>query len=105
MVYFHFLSKKLKQLRRTGLVNPFIFLTLLTVLSAQARSEGPAVNFSRGFMKFYDSGIDLTQFDGKEKILPGDYKLDIYSNRKKIDSWMIKIISADNSQGINGFVE
>lgn len=66
-----------------------------------AANEKKPVSFSQGFMHYYDSGIDLSQFDGKEKILPGDYKLTVYSNQKKIDSWPVRFIAANNEQGIN----
>lgn len=96
-----YLLRKIKSHRFTILVKPLVAMALFSSFSQEAASEGKAMTFSRGFMKYYDSGIDLTQFDGKNKILPGDYKLEVYSNRKKIDSWRVKFVLADNQQGIN----
>jgi len=81
---------------------------LLTLLCTGAHStelfateNKTHVSFSRGFMHYYDNGADLSQFDGVEKILPGEYKLEVNSNSKKIDTWTVKVIAANNAQGID----
>lgn len=96
------LYKKYK--RRNNEKNHFSQILLLAFcVSGQvyAESEKKPVNFSRGFMNFYNSGLDLTQFDGVEKIQPGDYKLDVISNSKNRGSWPITFIPAKNQQGVN----
>lgn len=98
---FPFIKKKIASPRQARLINPWVVIAVLSTLSVSAAGENQAISFSRGFMKFYDSGIDLTQFDGTDKILPGDYKLEVYSNLKKVDSWKIKFIPAKNAQGVN----
>lgn len=98
---FPFIKKEITQHQIKRLMTTWVAVAVLSSFSASAASEGQAINFSRGFMKFYDSGIDLTQFDGKDKILPGNYKLEVYSNRTKIDAWMITFVAAQNEQGIN----
>ncbi|KNC12041.1 fimbrial assembly protein [Klebsiella sp. RIT-PI-d] len=74
---------------------------LLCHSNSYAANEKKSVSFSQGFMHYYDSGIDLSQFDGAEKILPGQYKLEIYSNQKKVDSWPVRFVAANNEQGVN----
>ena len=41
-----------------------MILALCISGQVNAETEKKAVNFSRGFMNFYDSGLDLSQFDG-----------------------------------------
>lgn len=90
--------------------NKLLALSSLFVLifaasrGAYASTENKAVTFSHGFMSYYDSGIDLSQFDGIEKIMPGEYKLDVYSNRKRIDTWPVTFVAANNSQGVNACI-
>lgn len=75
----------------------------LFLCSAQlyAASEKKSVTFSQGFMHYYDSGVDLLQFDGTDKILPGEYRLEVYSNLKMVDTWSIRFIAASSEQGVN----
>lgn len=96
------LYKKYK--RRNNAINhlsQIILLALCVSGQVYAESEKKAVNFSRGFMNFYDSGLDLSQFDGVEKIQPGDYKLEVISNLKNRGTWPITFIPANNQQGVN----
>lgn len=86
------------------LLSHLIAFAIFSPLMAQAASEKKTVSFSRGFMNFYNSGIDLNQFDGTEKVLPGEYKLEVYGNNKKIDSWPVKFIAANNEQGVNACI-
>lgn len=78
-----------------------LLCTTFYCAEACALENKSSVTFSHGFMNFYDNGADLTQFDGHDKILPGDYKIEVYSNSKKIDIWPVKFIAANNEQGIN----
>lgn len=73
------------------------------VNDAQAKNKED-VTFSSGFMKFYEHNMDLTQFNGVEKILPGNYKMDVYRNDEKIDSWNVTFIAAKNAQGVNACI-
>ena len=75
-----------------------IILALCVSGQANAEAEKKAVNFSRGFMNFYNSGLDLSQFDGVDKIQPGDYKLEVFSNLRKLGTWPISFIPAKNKQ-------
>lgn len=83
-----------------------LFLVCLGGHSAEsfANENKTRVSFSRGFMHYYDNGADLSQFDGVDKILPGEYKLEVNSNLKKIDTWPVKIIAANNAQGVNACI-
>lgn len=78
-----------------------IFILGWQSIASYAAENKARVSFSRGFMHYYDNGVDLAQFDGTDKILPGEYKLDVYSNSKKKDTWPVKIIAANNPEGIN----
>ncbi|MEH3467617.1 FimD/PapC N-terminal domain-containing protein [Enterobacter roggenkampii] len=78
-----------------------MILALCISGQVNAETEKKAVNFSRGFMNFYDSGLDLSQFDGVDKIQPGDYKLEVFSNLRKLGTWPISFIPANNTQGVN----
>lgn len=78
-----------------------IILALCVSGQANAEAEKKSVNFSRGFMNFYNSGLDLSQFDGVDKIQPGDYKLEVFSNLRKLGTWPISFIPAKNKQGVN----
>ncbi|MGZ9747416.1 FimD/PapC N-terminal domain-containing protein [Enterobacter kobei] len=44
---------------------------------------------------------NLTQFDGVEKILPGKYTLEVYSNLKPVNTWTVTFVAANNEQGFN----
>lgn len=83
------------------LLSQLLALAVVMPIPVQATEGKQAVTFFRGFMDFYDSGIDLRQFDGVEKIIPGEYKLDVYGNFKKIDTLPIRFISASNAEGVN----
>lgn len=79
-----------------------VFTLVLTASSiAHAQNENKTISFSHGFMSYYDSGIDLSQFDGAAKIQPGEYKLEVYSNRQLVDTWSVTFITAKNKQGFN----
>lgn len=83
------------------LLSQLIALAVTMPLPVLAAGDKQAVTFSRGFMNLYDSGIDLNQFNGVDRIIPGEYKLDVYGNFKKIDTWPVRFISADNADGVN----
>ncbi|TKU01738.1 fimbrial biogenesis outer membrane usher protein [Citrobacter sp. wls830] len=74
---------------------------LLYTSDIYAANEKKNISFSQGFMHFYDNGTDLSQFDGVEKIIPGEYRLEVYNNLKKIDTWPVRFIAAKNAQGVN----
>lgn len=82
-----------------------LYICLSYFISAQCYADditsSENVTFEKGFMSFYNSNIDLTQFNGIDKILPGDYTLEVYSNRTRIDTWKVKFIQANNPQGVN----
>lgn len=75
----------------------------IAMVSPVALADGTnnAISFSHGFMNFYDSGIDLSKFDGANKVQPGKYKLEVYSNLKLIDTWPLTFVAANNQQGFN----
>jgi outer membrane usher protein len=56
-------------------ISGFVISVTIAPLAVYASDTSKPMTFSRGFMKYYDSGIDLTQFDGVEKILPGNIRL------------------------------
>ena len=78
----------------------FISIAMVST-TVVADSTNKSISFSHGFMNFYNSGIDLSKFDGVDKVLPGNYKLEVYSNLKLIDTWPLTFVAADNQQGYN----
>ncbi|HDC4518379.1 fimbrial biogenesis outer membrane usher protein [Enterobacter kobei] len=82
-------------------ISGFVISVTIAPLAVYASDTSKPMTFSRGFMKYYDSGIDLTQFDGVEKILPGKYTLEVYSNLKPVNTWTVTFVAANNEQGFN----
>lgn len=82
-------------------ISSLVISITLASPTAQAENTNKPISFSHGFMKYYDSGIDLSQYDGAARVQPGNYKLEVYSNLKRIDTWPLTFIAADNQQGFN----
>ena len=95
------MSMFLKITNNLWVVSSVAMSVVFAAPAACAEADGKSITFSRGFMKYYDSGIDLTQFDGVAKILPGNYKLEVYKNLKLIDTWPVTFVAANNQQGFN----
>ena len=65
------MSMFFKKTNTLWVMSGFVISVTIAPPAVFASDTSKPMTFSHGFMKYYDSGIDLTQFDGVEKNTAG----------------------------------
>ena len=81
-------------------ISGFVISMTIAPLAVYASDTSKPMTFSRGFMKYYDSGIDLTQFDGVEKYCRGNIRLRFTATSSRLIP-TVTFVAANNEQGFN----
>lgn len=82
-----------------GITLSFFPLQSLAVGKYNSIPQGQ-VKFKSGFMKFYEHGINLEDFDGEDTVKAGKYYVEMNLNSKNIESLNVNFIETDKEQGI-----